>query len=155
MVVADESPRVFSERLTPSLLSWLIAPGFGAIFFIMCLPLGLMPAIPVGLVAIVLAAIGLWALAAKVELTHEWLTVGRARIDVASLGEVQACDAKEIAHWMGPGSDARSYVLTRPWVHTGVYVEQTHPGDPTPYWLFSLRSHEEFVEALTRVKEKQ
>ena len=153
MVVADESTRVFSERLTPSFISWLIAPGVGTIFFIMFLPISTPVAAGVGLALTAVTGIWLWSLAAKVELTRTHLLVGRARIEVEALGEARVCSQKEMTHHMGPGSDARSYVLTRPWVHTGVYLEQIDPRDPTPYWLFTVRQPHALVEALQTLKE--
>lgn len=154
MVVADESARVFSERLTPSFLSWLIAPGTGLVFFIMFFPMGTMLALLVGLGATVLAALAIASLATEVSLSTTHLMVGKARIEITSLGESKACSKAEFSHHMGPGSDARSFVLTRPWVPTGVYVEQTDPRDPTPYWLFSLRNPEQFVELLHRLQQE-
>ncbi len=148
MVVAHESTRVFYERLTPSFISWLMAPGVGAVFFIMFLPISTGVAVGVGVAIAAVTAAWLWSLATTVELTRTHLRVGRARIEVEALGAAQVCSEKEMSHHMGPGSDARSYVLTRPWVRTGVRVEQVDPRDPTPYWLFSVRDPENLVKQL-------
>jgi len=153
MVVADESATVFAERLTPSPTAWLLAPGVGAIFFVMFLPANVTAAIGAGIVSAALTALWLWSLAARVELTTTHLRVGRAEIEIGALGEASACSPDEVTFHMGPGSDARSFVLTRPWVRTGVYVEQQDPRDPTPYWLFSSRRGEEFVHALRSLRE--
>jgi len=153
MVVADESTPLFSERLTPSLTTWLLAPSVGAIFFIMFLPANVTVAIAAGVVSAALAALWLWSLAAIVELTTTHLRVGRAEIEIEALGEATACSPDDVSFYMGPGSDARSFVLTRPWVRTGVYIAQQDPRDPTPYWLFSSRRGEEFVHALRSLQE--
>src|SRR5690625_4846505 len=87
MVVADESAPLFSERLTPSLTTWLLAPSVGAIFFIMFLPANVTVAIAAGVVSAALAALWLWSLAAIVELTTTHLRVGRAEIEIEALGE--------------------------------------------------------------------
>lgn len=152
MVVADDSAPVFSERLYPSPLAWLVAPAVGAFFSIMFLPVSIGLALGVGAVVAIIVGLSLWSLAATVELTRTHLRVGRARIEVEALGEVQVCTAKEMTFHMGPGSDARSFVLTRPWVRTGIYIEQTDPRDPTPYWLFSLRHPQELHQRLRALK---
>lgn len=100
-----------------------------------------------------LTATWLWTLATRIELTRTHLTVGRARIELDSLGEFEVCTPAEFSRHMGPGSDARSYVLTRPWVRGGVYLEQVDPRDPTPYWLFSTRYPQEFTRALIEARE--
>lgn len=151
MVVADDTTVVFAERLTPSPAAWLLAPGIGTAFFVMFFPVGTTTALLVAVVVALLGAAGLWGLATKVQLTTSHLTVGRARIEIAALGRASACTPQEFSRRMGPGSDARSYVLTRPWVRGGVHVEQTDPRDPTPYWLFSSRRPEEFVHALSAI----
>lgn len=153
MLAADSSTRLYSERLSPSPAAWLIAPGVGLVFLIMFLPTSQAVAIGVGLATAALTAGWLWTLAARITLSSTHLTVGRARIELEALGEMEVCSPAEMTHYMGPGSDARSYVLTRPWVHGGVYVEQVDPRDPTPYWLFSSRFPQEFAQALTKARE--
>src|SRR5690625_4146837 len=87
MVVADESATVFAERLTPSPTAWLLAPGVGAIFFVMFLPANVTAAIGAGIVSAALTALWLWSLAARVELTTTHLRVGRAEIEIGALGD--------------------------------------------------------------------
>lgn len=152
MVVADDAAVVFSERLTPSPTAWLLAPGVGLLVFIMFFPVNTWLAVALGAGAGAVGAAWMWSLAAKVELTAATLRVGRAQIEIGALGTVRPCSHAEMTNYMGPGSDARSFVLTRPWVRTGVYVEQIDPRDPTPYWLFSSREPEVFARALTQVR---
>lgn len=152
MVVADESARLFSERLAPSPTAWLIAPGVAGLFFVMFLPTGTFIAAGAAALTGALTALGLWSLAAKVELTPTHLTVGRAQIEVEALGMAQTCSAKDMTFYMGPGSDARSHVLTRPWVKGGVYVEQIDSRDPTPFWLFSTRRGEKLLAELDSLR---
>lgn len=153
MVVADDSTRVFYERLTPSFLSWLISPGVGSVFFIMFFPVSTGVAVSVGVVTAAIVAWWLWNLAYTVEITTNYLHVGKAQIELDALGTPESCSPEEMSHRMGPGSDARSFVLTRPWVSGGIYIPQTDPRDPTPYWLFSVRDSGGFVDALTQVRE--
>src|SRR5699024_1589140 len=131
----------------------LLAPSLCAICFIMFLPANVTVAIAAGVVSAALASLCLWSLAAIVELTATHLRVGRAEIEIGALGEATACSPDDVSFYMGPGSDARSFVLTRPWVRTGIYIEQQDPRDPTPYWLFSSRRGEEFVHARRSLQE--
>jgi len=152
MVVADDAAVVFSERLTPSPTAWLLAPGVGLVVFIMFFPVSTWLAVGIGAGAAAVSAAWLWSLAAKVVLTAATLQVGRAQIEIGALGEVEPCSQAQMTSYMGPGSDARSFVLTRPWIRTGVYIEQLDPRDPTPYWLFSSREPEAFTQALAQVR---
>lgn len=154
MVVAEESTRLYFERLVPSAPSWLLVPGVGLVVFIMFLPLDQALAMGVGVAVAALVGVWLWTLAAKIEVTTTHLWVGRARIELSSLGELKACSYQEMRHLQGPGSDARSFVLTRPWVRTGVYLEQTDPRDPTPFWLFSSRRPDELLGVLAHLREQ-
>jgi len=152
MVDGDDSPQAYFERLVPSPFAWLLVPGAGLVVYIMFLPLHASLAIAMGALVGVLAGAWLWSTAATIELTGTRLRVGRAQIEVDSLGEVRPCSPEEMSHLHGPGSDARSYVLIRPWVRTGAYLEQVDPRDPTPYWLFSTRRPEELCSRIVAAR---
>lgn len=154
MIVADRTGAVYSERLFPSPAAWLLAVGVGAVFFIMLFPVGTTVAYVVAGVTGAGTVLWLWSLAAKLQVTPTHLIVGRARIEIESLGPAHVCSATEMREHMGPGSDARSFVLTRPWVRTGVHIEQTDPRDPTPYWLFSSRHAAELVSAIEAQRQR-
>lgn len=148
MVEPSHTTVVYTERLTPSPLTWLLAPGMGVIILVMFLPVSTATAIIIGLVGMAVTIGWLWSFAAKIEVTTTHLIVGRARIELSALGKAHACDVTQIRHYMGPGSDARSFVMTRPWIKSGIYVEQVDPRDPTPYWLFSTRYPQELLTHL-------
>src|SRR5690625_7345927 len=102
MVAADESATLFSERLTPSLTTWLLAPSVGALFFTMFLPANLTVAIAAGVVSAALAALWLWPLAATVALTTTHPRDARAELEIEALGEATAYPPADVPFHMGP-----------------------------------------------------
>ncbi|ANH39996.1 hypothetical protein I601_3590 [Nocardioides dokdonensis FR1436] len=77
------------------------------------------------------------------------LRAGRARIDVAHLGAVEALDADAARRAAGVDADARAYLLLRPYRKQAVRVQIEDPADPTPYWLLSTRRPTELAAALS------
>jgi hypothetical protein len=76
---------------------------------------------------------------ARIEVTHEELVAGRARIPLRMLAAPRALDAAATRERIGPSADARAYLLVRPYVAPSVVVDVTDPRDPAPYWLVSTR----------------
>ncbi|MFD1150650.1 DUF3093 domain-containing protein [Saccharothrix hoggarensis] len=84
----------------------------------------------------------------KVEVSGGELRVGAAHVPLDLLGEVEVFDAKAKRKAMGPNLDPLAFVTHRGWVGPMVRVELKDPADPTPYWLFSVRSAEELAALL-------
>jgi hypothetical protein len=57
-------------------------------------------------------------------------------------------DAEQLRQVLGPRSDARSYVLVRPYSRGGVLVPLQDPADPTPSWVVATASPEALADAL-------
>lgn len=76
-------------------------------------------------------------------------TAGAAQLPLRFIGEVTELDAAAWRHQMGPGADARAFVMTRPYVSGGVMATLTDPNDPAPYWLVSSRHPHDLTLALT------
>lgn len=75
---------------------------------------------------------------------------GRARIDLAYVGDAVPLDADATRRVAGVEADARAYLLLRPYRRRAVRVSIVDPADPTPYWLVSSRRPDELAAALTR-----
>ena len=86
----------------------------------------------------------------KVEVSGGELRVGEAHVPLELLGEVEVFDAKAKRRAMGPDLDPMAFVAHRGWVGPMVRVELEDPRDPTPYWLFSVRSAEELAAVLRK-----
>jgi hypothetical protein len=106
--------------------------------------------------AAVLALMGLAFVAygsAHIEVAHDGqgahLRAGRARIEAAYVGEVEALDPDAARRAAGVDADARAYLLLRPYLKRAVKVQIVDPADPTPYWLLSTRHPESLAAALT------
>ncbi|MFI9006182.1 DUF3093 domain-containing protein [Actinosynnema sp. NPDC053489] len=85
---------------------------------------------------------------AKVEVSGGELRVGSAHVPLGLLGEVEVFDARGKRRAMGPELDPAAFVTHRGWVGPVVRVQLRDPADPTPYWLFSVRSAEELAALL-------
>lgn len=84
----------------------------------------------------------------KVEVSGGELRVGEAHVPLELLGEVEVFDAKSKRRAMGPNLDPMAFVAHRGWVGPMVRVKLEDPNDPTPYWLFSVRSAEKLAAVL-------
>jgi hypothetical protein len=108
----------------------------------------------IAIIATLIVAVPLaWALWTYGSLTLEVidgdLVAGRARLESRFRGPARALGAEEFRHAMGPGADARAFILTRPYVRTGALIPVTDAADPTPYWIVSTRHPDAFVDSLT------
>ncbi|WP_345267063.1 DUF3093 domain-containing protein [Nocardioides nanhaiensis] len=106
----------------------------------------------VTLVALLLLAAALISFgSARIEVAHDELRAGRARIEARHLGRAHALDAEQTGRVAGREADARAFLLLRPYLPRAVRVEITDPADPAPYWLLSTRHPEDLARALTEL----
>ncbi|WP_033431319.1 DUF3093 domain-containing protein [Saccharothrix syringae] len=101
-------------------------------------------AVLVPLVVLLIVRMG----AVKVEVSGGELRVGEAHVPLELLGEVEVFDARSKRRAMGPNLDPAAFVAHRGWVGPMVRVKLEDPADPTPYWLFSVRSADELAAVL-------
>lgn len=142
----------YRERLTPSILGWLLAPAVGVSIWFMLGILGQVVAITAGGTALGLTALALLGTSTLLRVTGDsgapqW-QAGRATIPVSLLGTPQVLDAEAMRSAMGPELVATAYVCHRAWVRTGVRVPVQDPADPTPYWLVATRNPDQLARAL-------
>jgi hypothetical protein len=77
------------------------------------------------------------------------LHVPGARIPVVHLADGAVLDRESLRRQTGPMADRRSFLVSRPWLHTAVRVMVTDPEDVTPYWVVGTRHPEKLLAALT------
>ena len=142
----------YHEQLLPSVLTWLIVPGFGlAVWFMISAIDNLLG---LGLAVVVTAGIALllWRTSPQVRVTtadgRRWLHAGSARIAEEYLGRAEVLDTEAMRQAMGPELHTTAYVCHRPWIRTGVRVAVTDAADPAPYWLVATRRPHDLVAAL-------
>lgn len=144
----------YSERLWPSLPTWLVAPGLGAGTGLVLLPVSSTAAVVGALAATALVGWGLVAASPRIAVAGGQLRAGRAQVPVDVLGEATWTDGEEARLERGPRLDARAYLCIRGWVRPVVRIPLDDPADPTPYWLVSSRRPAELVSALSAARRR-
>jgi hypothetical protein len=83
----------------------------------------------------------------RVESDRFW--VGAANIEWAYVTAGRALDEATTRRRRGPESDARAYLVLRPYLNRAVEVTLDDVDDPTPYWLISSRAPERLAAAIS------
>jgi hypothetical protein len=150
--VDGKSP-VFQERLWPSLGQWVFA-------FIMTASLGIAYGRAfgadlgtlVGIAATLVVAIGLIVNTPLIQIDELNFRVGRARLPLQYVGEIQKLDAEQSRRARSTDANSSAHFQLRGGIKNTVIVEVTDPQDPHPYWQVSTRNPDELIIALNTVK---
>ncbi|WP_051232303.1 DUF3093 domain-containing protein [Acidipropionibacterium thoenii] len=106
-----------------------------------------------GITALILALVT-WAVMAagsiRVSADAEGLRVGRSAIEWQYLDRVRGCDAATMAAVLHSPHQIGSFLVTRPWISTGVVVRLADPADPHPAWIVSTRHPGQLAEVIRR-----
>ncbi len=147
----------YRERLTAPLSWWTVVVAFGLVWgWLMLVATNRPIAIGAAVLATVIAGSLVWSYGSVViEAGPDGLRVGPAHLSPAHIGRVEVLDPRGLREQLGPQSDARAWLRTRPYVDAGLRVEVADPSDPTPYWLFSSRRPEAVAAALGQTVERQ
>lgn len=144
------APTAYSERLHVPPTWWVLGALFvvsvGWVFWVAT-------SLAATLVATtVAAALMVWGLTSfgrlRVAVDGAALYAGRAVLPRDAIGSVEVLDADEARRTLGPGADARAFLVTRPYCRSAVKVEVSDVGDPTPYWIVSTRDPERLASSL-------
>ena len=145
------SEATYTEMLHVPLRWWALLTMFLAsilLAFLVATPAWVAFAVTGALTAVAVVVLVAYG-AARVAVEGETFRAGRAHIPVPLLGTPVALDAQASRLLAGMDADARAYLLLRPYLKRGVWVELTDPADPTPYWLVSSRRPEDLAGALS------
>lgn len=85
----------------------------------------------------------------QIRVEAERLWVGAANIEWPYVAGARALDDQATRRRRGPDSDARAYLVLRPYLNRAVEVTISDQADPTPYWLISSRAPERLAAAIT------
>ncbi len=134
--MASSSPHtLYYERLSPGPGMWFLTLCAGGASYLVGAPIG----IPVGIIAAVVVTLLLgWILyfsAPTIEISQDWVRVGRASIERAYVGETQAFRGEQARIAAGPDLDGRAYMCFRGWITPKIRLDITDPADPTPIGL--------------------
>jgi hypothetical protein len=142
----------YRETLWPS--PWVI------IALALVVPATMLVLAPVSLPAGVIGAVVLYGgclalafgSAPRIEVSGATLSVGKASIPLAQVGEVVVYTGADATAQLRTKLDARAWLMIRGWVHSLVKVEVTDPADPTPYWLLSSRRPQLLADAIAAAR---
>jgi len=167
--------RVYHERLHAPLGWWLL--GLAAIFLLATeLVAGYSWPVVIAVYTVLISGLVLMLLnwgRSAVEVGGGELRAGRARLQLAAVGEVSALDEAQTRSLRGPRSDPAAFLVIRPYLRRAVYVEVVRPGAESrrghrrlrwhgfrlraevisppadsPYWLVSTRHPAELAAAI-------
>ncbi|MDI6024309.1 DUF3093 domain-containing protein [Leucobacter sp. UT-8R-CII-1-4] len=138
----------YRERLWPSpglmIALLLLLP---AVYMVIT-PIQASLAIPIAIGVYLLIAGSLVLMSPVVQISDGVFSAGSAKIPVSALGEVELLDDAGLRRAIGPGADARAYLLVRGFIHRGIRVEVTDEADPTPYWILTTRRPQQLAAAI-------
>lgn len=142
----------YRETLWPS--PWVI------IALALVVPATMLVLAPVSLAAGIVGAVVLYGgclalafgTAPRIRVAEEDLSVGKASIPLAFIGEVVVYTGADATAQLRTKLDARAWLMIRGWVHSLVKVEIVDPADPTPYWLLSSRRPDALADAIAAAR---
>lgn len=144
----SNNPASYSERLWPSpvLIATLLllVPSVTLVIT----PLQASIALPVAIAVYVLVVTALVMMSPTIKIEERSLLAGRAKIDLAHIGEATKLGQTGLRRVLGPEADARAYLVIRGYIHQGVKLEIVDPNDPTPYWILTSRKPDELIAAI-------
>lgn len=147
-MTTDVGTITYRERLLPGpslfIALLLVIPAIALVLT----PISAEIAVPVAIISYVLLALVSLLLSPSVRVEDGVLTAGRAQIPVSQLGAVELLGAESLRAAIGPGLDARSFLLVRGWIHRGVKIENIDPADPAPQWILTTRHPEKLAIAI-------
>ena len=140
----------YRENLRVPVSWWIIAAAATVtLFVITAVPVGTFAGALVGGTALLLLVLFFLQYGgARVEVDSERLRAGRAVIERAHLGKVEALTGDDARHAFGRDCDPKAYLLLRSYVRGAVRVEITDPRDPAPYWVIATRHPDRLAAAL-------
>ena len=140
----------YRERLRVPVSWWIIAFALAiTLFVVVAVPVGTFAGALVGGLALCLLIVFYLGYAAPIEVNGERFRAGRASIERAYLGRVEALTGEDARRAFGRDCDPKAYLLLRGYAKGAVRVEITDPRDPAPYWVIATRHPDRLAAALS------
>jgi hypothetical protein len=148
----------YTERLWVPVGWWVLTALF-ALSLLVAVLFYLGPWIGIGaglLVMVVMGAAFLRYGREQIRVESDRLWVGAANIEWSYVAGVQLLDEPATRLRRGRDSDARAYLVLRPYLRQAVEVTIADQNDPTPYWLINSRAPQRLAAAiLARIAEER
>ena len=151
----SDSDVSYREALWPS--PWIYVAFFLEVPMLVLLlaPFSLTLGIVLALVIYACIALALTLNSPRIIISAEFLSVGKARIELKFVGTAAAFTGAAATRERGPNLDARAWTRFRAYVGPVVRITITDDDDATPYWLVSTRHPQAIVDALTTARAPQ
>lgn len=144
---------VYTERLWPSIGMWFFALVMTASLGIAYgRAYGINLGIIVGTAASVIAIFGLLKSTATIRIDEFNFQVGRARMPIEFIGQVQILDQQESRRARSTDAHKDAYFQLRGGIEQTLILEITDTSDPHPYWQISSRNPKILAQKLAEVK---
>lgn len=147
-MTAHTSDARYRERLLPGpgfFGAWLLL--IPAVWLIM-LPINKAIGLPVAIGIYAIVAVTFFALSPVIQVSEGVLQAGRATIKTDLIGEIEPLGSQALHAAIGPGADARNYLVVRGWIHRGLKLEIADESDPTPSWIITSRKPLALADAI-------
>lgn len=142
----------YSEKLWPAWWIWLVTVVAGGALTLAFAPVSLFWSSVVGISFVIIVAILLVVSTAKISVTPDRISVGRASIEREFIGEFSSHRGEDAFFQRGRNLNATAFMCFRGWIDPVVKMEITDERDATPYWIVSTRRPDRFVAALEATK---
>ena len=150
-----EGAALFRERVLPGIGWWIVAVSVGAALGLVLVPLHLTVSIVVVVVCVIVLLVLVYQYSPVLEVADGRFRLGRARIDVALLGEASVLRDEEWTRTIGQDFEPLAHHCVRGWTRSGLRVEVLDDEDPTTAWVASTRRPEDLALALRTAKQLQ
>ncbi|MFT4147776.1 MAG: DUF3093 domain-containing protein [Micrococcaceae bacterium] len=147
---AQDNSVLYQEKLTPSPGVWLIAAFSAILFYFVFTPVNQTAGIFAPFIAFALFALILLTMTPRIVLTPKTLTAGKATIERQYLGQAVAYEGDDKKLQLGSQMDGRSYTCIRGWIDPIVKIENLDSTDTVPFWIFSSRTPQAFLNAYNK-----
>lgn len=147
----DADRTFYAERLWVPIGWWVLTALF-ALSLLVAVLFYLGPRLGIGSGLLVMAVMGFAFLRygrEQIRVASDRLWVGAANIEWAYVAGVRVLDEAATRRRRGPDSDARAYLVLRPYMRQAVEVTISDQHDPTPYWLINSRAPQRLAAAIS------
>lgn len=142
---------VYSERLWAPLSWWLIG---AAVAVSLIVAVGAWTSLTTGIIVAVIIVVAVVAAflkagSVRIVVTDDGFGVGRSWIEWCWVDRVRGIDATTMNSVMRSSHQVGSFLVTRPWIRSGLVLRLADPADPHQAWIVSTRHPEKLAAVVS------